>query len=418
MQAEIITIGDEILIGQIVDTNSAYIANALNKIGISVYQVTSVQDERQHILNALAKAQNQVDLVIVTGGLGPTKDDITKTTFCDFFDDILVKNTEIHEHVKQLYRNYVGHDPKFDAPILNQALVPSKALVFKNELGTAPGMWMSSSDNTIFISLPGVPYEMKGLMQKKILPKLKQHFKRPVILHKTLLTEGMGESAIAQIVEDWENNLPAHIKLAYLPSIGRVRLRLSLKGTDKAVLEKELDQQIHALKKLIDHITVGFEDEGSIEQIIGQHLLDKKQSLSIAESCTGGQLAHQITIHPGASSFFKGSVVTYATRSKTDVLAVPEKLIEKHGVVSSQVAEAMAEQTKKIFNTHYAISTTGVAGPDKGDTQDKVGTVFIGIASPKGVFSEKFNFVGNREMVIKRATNKALELLRKQILKN
>ena len=415
MQAEIITIGDEILIGQIVDTNSAYISKELNKIGISVYQITSVQDEHTHILTALSEANNRSDLVIVTGGLGPTKDDITKQTFCDFFEDHLVENQEVLKIIHELFRRVVKQPPL--PSNLTQALVPSKAEVLPNSFGTAPGLWMQQ-DKTIFISLPGVPYEMKALMQEEVLPKLQERFQRPYIYHKTILTYGMGESAIAELIKDWETALPTNIKLAYLPNLGRVRLRLSSRGPNKKEVIKGVENQIKTVLPLIESVFVGFEEEGHLEVIIGELLSKRKQTLSIAESCTGGQIAELITAKSGASAFFKGSVTTYATQTKIDVLNVSEALINEHTVVSAQVAEAMASQVQKLFKTEFAISTTGIAGPTKGDALDEVGTVFIAIASPNGLFSEKFNFGNNRKKVIERATNKALELLRKEILKN
>lgn len=415
MVAEIITIGDEILIGQIVDTNSAFIASELSKIGIQVVQITSVQDEKNHILESFANASKRADIVLITGGLGPTKDDITKHTFCEFFEDTLVLNQEALNHIHDLFEKHLNKVPNE----LNkqQALVPSRAIPLLNKNGTAPGMWMEK-DNTVFVSMPGVPYEMKGLMQNEVLPRLQKRFQRPVIVHKTILTTGMGESAIAEIIEDWENNLPQEIKLAYLPSLGRVRLRLSTKGTNEAALHAAIDNQVNYLQKLIGNIMVGFEDETSIEEVVAKLLVKKNKTLALAESCTGGQMAKMITAMEGASAYFKGGFVTYATETKIKILSVPKELIDNHGVVSAEVAEAMALGAKGIYESDYALSTTGIAGPAKGDSNDEVGTVFIGIATPDGVKSEKFNFGNQRGRVIKSASATAFELLRKEILKN
>ncbi|OAB81529.1 competence/damage-inducible protein A [Cochleicola gelatinilyticus] len=415
MLAEIITIGDEILIGQIVDTNSAYISKQLNAIGVKVYQITSVQDERAHILHALEDAKNRVDLVLVTGGLGPTKDDITKETFCEFLDDHLVENAEVLAHIKFIFENYVKR-PTLPSN-LSQAMVPSTATVLKNQHGTAPGMWFEK-DNVVFVSMPGVPYEMKYLLQDEVLPRVIKRFNRPHIYHKTLLTYGKGESEIQEIITDWENNLPKDIKLAYLPSLGRVRLRLSSTNINQKILVDRVDAQMENLQNLLQDIAVGFEDETSIELRIASLLTQKNQTLSLAESCTGGALVQHITQNSGASKFLMGSMVPYKTTLKTELLGVSAALIEKYSVVSGEVAEAMATQCTKVFKTDYAIATTGNAGPTKGDADADIGTVYIAIASPEGVFSEKFSFGEARERVIKRATNKAFEMLLKEISKN
>lgn len=415
MLAEIITIGDEILIGQVVDSNSAFIAKELNKIGISIYQITSVQDDRQHILNALREAESRAQIILITGGLGPTKDDITKLTLCEYFNDTLVQNQEVLKHVEFLFKKYIS------TPISDinrkQALVPSKATVLKNRFGTAPGMWLPKGEK-VFISLPGVPFEMKALMEHEVLPRLQTHFNRPYILHKTILTYGLGESAIAERIAVWEDNLPTFIKLAYLPNLGKVRLRLTAKGNDKKVIEDEVDKQLQLLLPQLQDIFYGFEEDDSLEVSIGKMLVEKGFTLSTAESCTGGKIAGTFTAVPGASNYFKGSVVSYATEAKINVLKVDATLIEKHSVVSQQVAEAMALNVKKLLNSHFSVATTGNAGPTKGESEAEVGTVFIAIASPKGVFCEQFQFGNHRERVINKAVNKALELLQKEILKN
>ena len=415
MLAEIITIGDEILIGQIVDTNSVFISRALNKIGVQVYQITSIQDDRLHILEALTNAQKRVDIVVLTGGLGPTKDDITKVTLCDFFKDQLIENKEVLKHVKQLYKKFTNQHPLPEN--LNQALVPSKATVLKNDFGTAPGMWMEQ-DNTVYISLPGIPFEMKNLMNLKVLPKIIEKFDCPFIYHKTLLTIGKGESEIVKIIHQWADALPSNIKLAYLPSLGRVRLRLSSKGFGELKIKKEVDKQMDQLYELLNDIAVGYENETNLVDQIAQLFNTNKITLSVSESCTGGKIAEMITTEPGISSFFRGSLVAYATDTKTSILGINKNTIDKFSVVSKEIAELMAIASNKVFKTDYAIATTGNAGPSKGDADDELGTVHIAIASPKGVVSKKFNFGQPRERVILKTTYKALEMLQKEILKN
>ncbi len=415
MFAEIITIGDEILIGQIVDTNSAFIAKELNKIGVSVYQITSVQDEKEHILNALAEAKSRAQLVIMTGGLGPTKDDITKHTLCEFFDDKLVQDQRVLAHVEHLFEKYITTSVISDIN-RNQALIPSKSEALHNAYGTAPGMWIRDGE-TVFISLPGVPFEMKNLIKNVVIPKVISEFERPYIVHKTLVTYGMGESTIASKIETWETNLPAFIKLAYLPNLGKVRLRLTAKGRDMQFLVDSVEKELQKLPELIGDIMYGFEDEETIETIVAQLFVERKMTLATAESCTGGKIAEHITALPGASAYFKGSIVSYATKTKIEVLKVDEALIQKHSVVSQEVAEAMASNVRKLLKTDFAVATTGNAGPTKGDSDADVGTVFIAIASPNGVFAEKFMMGNHRERIMQKSVNKAFELLQKEILK-
>ncbi len=414
MKAAIVTIGDEILIGQIVDTNSSYIAKALDKIGIATHEMLSISDDKQHILDTFHSLQNKVNVVIVTGGLGPTKDDITKKTFCDYFEDTLVENEAVLVHVKSIIEGI------YKRPITqmnrDQALVPTKAKVLFNQAGTAPGMWMEK-ENTVFISLPGVPYEMKYLIDNEVIPNLVQKFERPYIVHQTIMTYGRGESMIAEQIEEWEDNLPDFIKLAYLPSPGKVRLRLTARGNDEALLKEEIKRQVEKLDLLIYDIIVGYNEDEPIEVVLGKLLTEKMLTISTAESCTGGKIASTLSAVPGASNYFKGSVVSYATQVKIDVLDIDENLIEKHGVVSAEVAKEMAKSVQKVMNSDCAIATTGNAGPTKGDEDAELGTVFIGIATPNDVFVEEFNFGQPREKVIDKAVSKALELIYKEILK-
>lgn len=413
MTAEIITIGDEILIGQVVDTNSAYMAKELNRIGISVFQITSIQDEKEHILAALKEASARADIILLTGGLGPTKDDVTKYTFCEYFGDELIRNEEVLEHIEELFSKY-KHTPISD---LNreQAMVPSRAEVLQNEFGTAPGLWMEKNGK-IFVSMPGVPYEMKELMESKVLPKLQKKFNRPFIYHKTILTRGMGESAIANKLLAWEEQLPAFLKFAYLPDIGSVRLRLSGKGEDEEKIKSAVEEQFEGLYEILaDVITDEQEEDETIAVQISKILASRGEFLSAAESCTGGAIAAEFTTHPGASACFKGGVVSYATQAKIEVLGVKKDLIEKYSVVSAEVAEDMARNARKLLKTDYAISTTGNAGPDKGDSDAQVGTVYIGLATPKNVYSKKFIFGNHREQVVKSSVYKAFEMLLKEI---
>ena len=415
MKAAIVTIGDEILIGQIVDTNSAFIAKSLDRIGVEVHEMISISDDKQHILDTFQKFQNKVDLVLITGGLGPTKDDVTKKTFCDYFEDELIVDQAVLAHVTKLiegfYKRTITQINK------DQALVPSKCTVLHNEVGTAPGMWMKK-ENTVFISLPGVPFEMKYLVENEIIPKVVRENKRPYILHKTIMTYGRGESAVAEQIEDWENNLPEFIKLAYLPAPGRVRLRLTARGTDKEFLEKSIEENVVSLTGIIGDIIVGFDDDETLETVVGRLLKKQKKTISTAESCTGGNIAQLLTSVSGASSYFKGSVVSYATETKISVLGLSEELIHKYSVVSAEVAKEMAINIRNMMKTDYGIATTGNAGPTKGDSNAEVGSVFIALATPNEVIVEEFNFGQPREKVIDRATIKSLEMLQKEILKN
>ena len=413
MKAEIITIGDEILIGQIVDTNSQWIGIELNKIGVSVYQISSIQDDKQHILNALQEAQERVDIVIITGGLGPTKDDITKHTIAEYFDDTLELNEEVVNHIQELFKKY---NIPFGELNRLQGLMPTKAIYLKNNFGTAPGMWFNEND-TVFVSLPGVPNEMKGLMSEKVLPKIQQEFQLPFIIHKTVMTYGMGESSLAERIEDFENNLPSFIKLAYLPNYGKVRLRLSAKGNDKKILEDELQSQIAELYLLIPEIITGIDDGGQIEKTIGELLKQKGKTICTAESLTGGKIAANLVSVPGSSAYYKGSFVTYSAETKINLLGVSLKTIENHSVVSAEVALEMAKGAKEKLQTNYAIAVTGNAGPSTDNNDKSVGVVFIALVTDTAEIVEEFNFGKPRGRVIDKTVNKSLEMLQKEILK-
>jgi len=414
LKAEIITIGDEILIGQILDSNSKWISEELNKIGIEVYQITSIHDDETQIKEALKTAEEHCDIIIITGGLGPTNDDITKNTLTDYYNDYLIFNKPTADFIEALFA-------KLNYPFTEinrlQAMVPSKCIPLENHLGTAPGLWFNNSSK-IIVSLPGVPNEMKGLMKEKVLPRLQEKFKLPFIIHKTILTYGMGESMVAEKIASWEKNLPKGIKLAYLPAYGKLRLRLSAKGFDKEKIKEEIDNEIIKLQTIIGDIIQGIEEADSIEKIIGDLLKEKNQTIATAESCTGGNIAHMITSIPGSSKYFVGSVVSYASRIKTDFLKISPELIKKYTVVSKEVAEKMAVNIKGLYHTDFAISTTGNAGPTIDKTDETLGVVYISIATPTTTITEKFNFGQPREKVIKRASLKGLEMLKKEILKN
>jgi nicotinamide-nucleotide amidase len=413
MKAEIITIGDEILIGQIRDTNSQWIGQELNKIGVSVYQITSIQDDKQHILNAFKEAQERVDIVIITGGLGPTKDDITKKTIAEFFNNTeVIVHQEVIDHIKILFK-------KMNLPFREiqktQAHLPSKATLLKNSFGTAPGMWFYEN-KTVFVSLPGVPYEMKGLITSEVLPRIQQQFKLPFIIHKTIMTYGQGESTIAERIEDFENNLPPVVKLAYLPSFGSVRLRLSGKGEDKAVLEELLDAAVAEVYQLIPEIITGLDDDASLEKRVGALLKVKNETICTAESLTGGKIAAKLVSIAGASLYYKGSFVAYNAATKISMLNVSAKTIEKYSVVSKEVALEMARGAKEKLQTNYAIAVTGNAGPTPDKSDKSLGTVFIALVSDFKEVVEEFNFGQPREKVINRTVSKSLEILQREIL--
>jgi nicotinamide-nucleotide amidase len=412
MKAEIITIGDEILIGQIVDTNSAWIADQFNLNGIEIYQITSVHDEHDHIVEAMKNAEGKVDLVIITGGLGPTKDDITKNTLCEYFDTKLVFHQPTFEHIKKRFSKL-----SIDINKLNrdQALVPENCTVLFNEAGTAPGMWFEK-DDTIFVSVPGVPFEMKYLLEHEILPRLLNGGKTKAIYHKTVLTQGVPESMLAEKIEDWENSLPENIKLAYLPNPMSVRLRLSAMGTDELMLKNLVDVQIQKLQKIIPESIFGFDTE-TMAEVIGRELKLKGKTLSLAESCTGGYISHLITSVAGSSEFYNGSVTAYSNQIKENVLGVKSKILLEFGAVSKEVATEMVLGVKQVLNTDFAIATTGIAGPKGGTEEKPVGTVWIAVAGENKVFAKKFVFGNNRERNIIRSSQTALQILRRIILK-
>jgi len=412
--AEIITIGDEILIGQIIDTNSAWIAQQLNQIGINVYQITSVSDNKHHIVSSLELASSRANLIIVTGGLGPTKDDITKQTIAAYFNSKLVRNEEVLAHV---YRLLEPRGVQINELNIRQADLPDNCQVLHNAFGTAAGMWFER-EGKVFVFMPGVPFEMKKIVSDELLPKLTEYFKTPAIVHRTLMLQGIAESMLAQHIETWESQLPENIKLAYLPSPGIMRLRLSAKGDNKEILTKIIDEQV---EKLLPTIKAWYysEDDELLEVTIGKLLKINKLTLSTAESCTGGKIASMITSIAGSSEYYKGTVVSYANEIKTSILNVPSKTIEANGAVSQPVVEAMAQNSIKLFDVDFAIATSGIAGPDGGTSEKPVGTVWIAVASRDKVVSKLYSLGDtNRERNIQRAAISALNELRKLVLQS
>ncbi|MCK4664579.1 MAG: competence/damage-inducible protein A [Bacteroidales bacterium] len=410
MKAEIITIGDEILIGQVVDTNSAWIAEKLNSIGIKIAQIISISDTSEHIVNTLNNARKHANIILITGGLGPTKDDITKTTLADYFNTSMKINEVVLKDVETYLRN---HGVAMNELNRQQAEVPENCVVIPNYNGTAPGMWFEK-DNIIFISMPGVPYEMKSIMENYVLPELKKKYNSKKIIRKTLLIHGLPESHLAEKLNDWEEQLPENMKFAYLPSPGIIRLRLSLTGQNEKDLEILLQNEINKLYKIIPDNIIGTEEQ-KIEETIAKLFKKDKKTLSTAESCTGGNISHLITSVAGSSDYFIGSVVAYSNKIKEQILNVNYLDIEKYGAVSKQVVEQMAKGVLKLYNTDYAIATSGIAGPTGGTEQKPVGTTWIAVASKNSVVSEIYLFGNNRSRNISKASIFGLNMLRKLI---
>jgi len=418
MKAEILTIGDEILIGQIINTNSVWIAQQLNLLGIKVVHMASVSDEENAIVEAFDQAAKRADFVFITGGLGPTKDDITKKVFAKYFNTDLILDEEVLKDVDKYFSKRGRQLTDINA---QQAMLPKGCTVIKNNNGTAPGMWMQK-DKTVFISMPGVPYEMKGMMTDGILPKILKENTLPSIYHKSILTQGIGESTIAEIANDWEDALiEKNIKLAYLPQPGSVRLRLSTFGNEPSLLKKNVEEEIEKFKLLLGKYIFGYEEYGeeppSIEKIVSELLRERKQTLALAESCTGGYIASLFTAIPGASEIFKGAIVPYTNLSKHELLQVDEKLFTTVGSVSQEVVEQLAQNVLKKFNSDYAIAISGIAGPTGGTPEKPVGTVWAAVANKEKVLAFKLQFGDNRQRNITMTASAAINLLRKLILK-
>lgn len=414
--ASIITIGDELLIGQVIDTNSAWMAQQLNKIGVWVQHRAAVGDVWDDIWNALDEEAKRSNIILITGGLGPTADDITKPLLCQYFGGKMVMDAATLEHVTYLFE----HVFKRPMPLLDrnrkQAEVPDVCTVLKNERGTAPGM-LFEKNGKIFISLPGVPHEMKGLMTDHVLPLLKQRFNMPHIGHRTLLTAGVGESFLAELIKDFEETLPANIKLAYLPNYGMVRLRLTANGNDKDTVENELEQQFAQLKKQVSEFLVVDEDI-SMSELVGRLLKNQQKTVSTAESCTGGYIAHLLTSISGSSAYFMGSVVSYDNSIKKNVLGVEEKILETVGAVSEETVIEMLAGILQVMKTDYAIAVSGIMGPDGGTEDKPVGTVWIAVGNKEYTETKKIQFRFDRQRNIELTAINALNLLRLFILKN
>ncbi|SDS96085.1 nicotinamide-nucleotide amidase [Mucilaginibacter mallensis] len=406
MLAEIITIGDEILIGQIVDTNSAWMAQQLNDAGIRVKQISSISDDRQHILTALAEASNRADIILITGGLGPTKDDITKKTLAEYFGVGMVESKEALENVNRIFA-------KYNRPLLEvnrlQAEVPENCEVILNKNGTAPGMWFNQ-EGKIYVSMPGVPFEMMYMIEEEVIPKLKTTFTLPVIIHKTILTAGEGESFLAEKIADIEDALPPYIKLAYLPKLGQVRLRLSAYGDDADLLKQKIDEFAARIVERVG-INVVTQEDIPLEKALLNMMIEKGLTLSVAESCTGGYISHLFTQHAGSSKVFLGGAVSYSNQLKESLLGVKDETIEKYGAVSEETVTEMVAGALKNFKSDFAIAVTGIAGPDGGTPDKPVGTVWIGVASARQTLVKKFTFSSKRIQNIERSAMSALSML-------
>lgn len=404
---EIITIGDEILIGQVVDTNSAWMAVELNKAGFLISQITSVHDDAALIKKSVDKALSKNDIVLLTGGLGPTKDDITKRTLTEYFNTKLIFDENVLKNIENIFRN---RNIPINELTHDQAYVPENCTVIQNTVGTAPLMWFER-DGKVVVSMPGVPFEMKHAMTDEIIPRLTKKFQPSSVIHKTVQTYGIGESALAIKIADWENSLPDYLHLAYLPNFGIVRLRLTGASENPLQLEFEMNQQIHALAEILGNYIFAFEDK-PMEAVLLDKLRKKNLTISTAESCTGGNIAHKLTLIPGASDVFKGSVVSYSNDVKKNVLRVTEDDLTAFGAVSQKVVEQMSIGASRILQTDVSVAVSGIAGPSGGTVEKPVGTVWIAVAVGKNVVSKQYNF-GNysRENMIERSTMAALMLL-------
>lgn len=407
MKATILTIGDEILIGQITDTNTASIARHLNSAGISILEKASIGDDREQITNRVSRAMRETDLVILTGGLGPTKDDITKKTLAEMFHSRLVNNEKVARHVEQML---TSRGIAYNALNQGQSLVPECCEVLFNDHGTAPGMWFEEED-CIIVSLPGVPFEMEHLMQDKVMPRLRERFHLHEIVHRTLITAGLAESMLAERIAAWEDALPDYLHLAYLPNPGAVRLRLSAYDVDGREVRREIDEQFDALKRIIPEYILGF-DNASLEKQVHDELIKRGKTLAVAESCTGGKIASRFTAMPGASAYFLAGVVSYSNEAKHNILGVSNDDLTRYGAVSEQVARQMAEGIRRITGADYAISTTGIAGPAGGSAEKPVGTVWMAVSSAGGTTAVVKQCGTDRGQVIDRASSFAITLLR------
>jgi competence/damage-inducible protein CinA-like protein len=408
--AEIITIGDEILYGHIIDTNAQWMSTELDQIGVKVLRKTTIGDQEDQMLTAFTEAEARVDLVLMTGGLGPTNDDITMPTLAKFFNCEVVQNMEVYEHVKHFFES---RGLPFNAPNKKQALVPEIAKILPNELGTAPVTWLERN-NTIFVSMPGVPYEMKNIMHASVLPKVQEFFNTPFIYHRIIKTVGIGESFLAEKIKDWEENLPDNVSLAYLPSIGQVKLRLTAKGDNENVLKALVQNQINLMLPIAQKYIYGY-DKISFEEAIGNLLIEKNKSIAFAESCSGGYVQHKITKVRGSSKYFQGGIVPYHNELKINLLGVKQETIEQYGAVSEECVVEMANQVREKFNADIGAASSGVAGPDGGSDEKPVGTIWIAYADGKQTVTKKLQLTQNRVLNIELTEISVLNLVRKSL---
>ena len=409
--AEIITIGDEILYGQIVDTNSQWMSTELDKVGIKIIRKTAIGDTENEILNMLKEAESRADIILITGGLGPTNDDLTKPCLVKYFDTKLVMNNDALKNLTSIFN-------KLGRPVSEvnrqQAELPEICEIVPNNMGTAAGMWFNKNNKT-FVSMPGVPHEMKIMMTDFIIPKLQKKYQTPSIYHKIVKTVGIGESDLAEIIVDWENNLPENIKLAYLPSLAQVKLRLTTFGSTSKQVESEVDRQIVKLKKLIDNYIFGY-NQDSLEKVVGQMLLKSNQNIAVAESCTGGYISHLITSISGSSGYFRGGVTPYQNDIKINVLSVNSETIFQHGAVSEQTVIEMAENVRKLYHTDYGLATSGIAGPSGATPEKPVGTIWIAVSNDKKTTTRKLQLWKDRELNIKTTAIAVLNMTRLRLL--
>ena len=411
IKAEIITIGDEILYGQITDTNTQWISAELDKIGIKTIRKSSVGDTEEAILGIFEESSKRADLVIVTGGLGPTKDDITKKTFCKYLNTELITHPQALADVTEFFKKRGRELSEINK---SQGEIPANAIFIQNTMGTAPGMWFEQN-KVVYISMPGVPFEMKGMMTLSILPKLQEHFKTPVIFHKVIRTVGIGESYLAEIIETWEDALPENVKLAYLPSMGNVKLRLTGFGEDLPTIQNQVEEQFQKVLPLIKEYVYGFGTD-ELEEVIGRILTERKETVSIAESCTGGYLAHQFTKVSGSSAYFMGGIISYDNAVKINQLGVKTETLNTYGAVSEQTVIEMSENVRKLMKTTYGLATSGIAGPNGGTPEKPVGTIWIAISSEKETITKQLTLGGFREQNIHLTAINILNLLRTKCL--
>jgi nicotinamide-nucleotide amidase len=412
MKAEIINIGDELLIGQVVNTNASWMASELDKAGIKTVRISAIADDKDDIVNALNQASDRADIILISGGLGPTKDDITKKTLAEYFNSDFYFHKPTFEQIKIIFEAR-----KIPLTEINrqQAEIPEKCTPLINKNGTAPGMWFEK-EGKVFVSMPGVPFELKPMMSEQVIPKLQKKFRLGIIYHKTVMTTGIVESVLAAKIEAWENSLPENIKLAYLPQPGIVRLRLSAAGNERDKLENEVEKYCKQLNSIIPEAIFGYDDI-TLEEVVGKLLAMQNKTVSTAESCTGGYISHLITSIAGSSRYFKGGVISYSNEIKINQLGVPPEILEEKGAVSKEVVEAMAVGVKERFKTDFSVAVSGIAGPDGGTPEKPVGTVWIAVAYENGIISELFHFGEHRGRNIRRSALAALNMLRLRLTK-